>query len=121
MAQTQWPLRKKKRHKYGARKTKCLSQHAHDSKAEAIHCNKLLARKQKGEILDYKTQVSYDLIVNGRKICRHKVDFVLEMPDKSLEVDEVKGKATADWSIKRKLFEALFPDIPYNVIKKSRR
>jgi len=101
--------------KYHSRGCKCLSGHYHDSRKEATHCNRLLADLQDGKIKSYKTQVSYALNINGHKICRHIVDFVVENNDGSIVVNEVKGFATKDWKIKYKLFEALYPDIEYHV------
>jgi hypothetical protein len=57
--------------------------------------------------------------VNGVHICDHIVDFALfDKAGRVLEVHEVKGFADKAWPIKRKLFEALYPNIPYRVIRK---
>ena len=49
--------------KYPNKHTICLSQHHHPSALEAQVCNRLLARKQNGEIKDFRTQVKYTLAV----------------------------------------------------------
>ena len=68
------------------------------------------------EIKSYKTQVTYDLVVNGKRITGHRVDFEVENNNGSIEVHEFKGFATDVWVLKRKLFIALYPDIPYKTI-----
>lgn len=98
----------------------CLQDHKHDSRAEASYCNKLAIMLKDGEIKSYKSQVTYDLKVNGKKICGHRPDFEVEHLDGSLEIHEVKGFATAVWVLKHKLFEACYPDIPYKVIDARR-
>lgn len=114
--------------KYRNQKTVCLSKHNHDSKLEANYCNRLLAMKQAGEIYDFMEQENYPLCVNGIKICNHIVDFVVFIqPNKNnktkiiSEVHEIKSKITktASWSIKHKLFKALYPYIKYEVIEKN--
>jgi hypothetical protein len=58
---------------------------------------------------------SYDLKVNGVLICRHKPDFTLTYEGPRIEIVEYKGFATSDWKLKKKLFEAIYPHIKYNV------
>jgi hypothetical protein len=82
-----------------------------------------------GEIRSYRTQVKYDLNVNDRHVTTHIVDFLVETtrPDHSytsntvyeMEVREYKGFATEPWEIKHRLFEALYPQIPYIVVRKA--
>ncbi len=103
--------------KYGNKKCKCLSKHIHDSRGEAGHCDWLLALTQSKEIKSYRGQVKYPLIVNGRTIANHFVDFEVENIDGSIEVHEFKGFATREWKLKKALFEVLYPDIPYIVVK----
>lgn len=106
-----------RRHKYHAKSSKCLQGHYHPSKIEAGYCDLLAANKRGGTIKDYESQVRFDFVVNGQKICSHIVDFVVEMPDGEKQVHECKGYEHPLWNIKRKLFEALYPDIEYIVIK----
>ena len=56
-------------------------------------------------------------MVNGIRITTHKVDFLVMTKKGKLEVNETKGFPTPEWNLKRKLFEALYPDIPYIVVK----
>ena len=78
-----------------------------------------MAMKQAGEIKSYESQVRFDLRVNDQKICAIVVDFLVTDSYGGLFVNEVKSQITmtAAWNIKRKLFEALYPEIPYEVIK----
>lgn len=113
-------LNKDKRSKYGNHKVCCLSKHTHDSKLEANYCNRLLAMKQKGEVQSYIIQKSFDLEIQGILICRHIVDFYITFDDADgflrQECHDTKGVKTADWVIKRKMFQALYPNVQYKVI-----
>ena len=88
-----------------------------DSRREADYYGQLKIEKRGGLILEFERQVQIDLVVNGKKICAHRVDFYVTLPGGIKEVREVKGFATDVWEIKRKLFEALFPEINYKVIR----
>lgn len=105
--------------KFHSRKTPCLSKHMHDSKFEAICCNGLLADLQSGKIQSYEIQKKFDLVVHGVKVCSHYVDFLVINNNGNPEVHEAKGKRTDAWSIKHKLFCALYPLIPYKIKQKK--
>lgn len=126
----------KKPHKYLAKATYCKLGHRHPSKAEAMHCWALQCEIKGGIIKDLEWEKSYDLIVSGKLVGVHKPDFTYKRPilnrqqisqqsfvqtfsktDFKICVDEVKGFATADWIFKRKIFQALYPEIEYRVIK----
>jgi hypothetical protein len=104
-----------KANKYHAEKCRCRHGHIHDSRKEAADCEKIHLLKSSGEITDIKRQVSFNLTVNGQKICGHKPDFLITLKDGRKQVIESKGFATDAWVIKRKLFQALYPDIEYIV------
>lgn len=104
-------------HKYGAMKTKCMYDHMHDSKKEAMWCVKLHELQKEKGIKNLKLQQTIELKVNGTLICKHIVDFTYSKPPlEALEVLEVKGMKTRDWIIKHKLFMALYPLINYVVV-----
>ena len=97
--------------KYRNRKTHCLSGHLHDSKKEAGYCDVLLAMKKNGEIIDYKTQVTMELLpgfVNseGKKIRRitYTPDFVVYHEGQTEIIDVKGGNATKTqlWQLKWK-------------------
>jgi len=109
-------LFKLKTNKYHAKNQICHQNHKHDSIGEANYCDTLGLMLKAREIKSYKTQVTYDLVVNGKRITGHRVDFEVENNNGSIEVHEFKGFATDVWVLKRKLFIALYPDIPYKTI-----
>lgn len=107
-----------KGNKYNASRYVCRQEHRHDSIGEGQHCDNLALLKKAGEIKDYRIQILYDLVVNGKKVTGHRVDFEVENNDGSIEIQEFKGFATALWALKRKLFIALYPNIPYKTVYK---
>ena len=106
-------------HKYHAKRSKCLYGHYHPSKLEASVCNTLLAKLRSKEIKGYQYQPKYPLYVNDKLITTHYPDFLVVNNDGSTEVWEAKGIITMEWRIKKNLFEAIHPDIPYRVVKKG--
>jgi len=102
--------------KYG-NKPCTVDGHRFDSRREADYYEQLKIEKIAGLIKSFERQVEFPLSVNGSVICRHRVDFLVTLPDGRREVREVKGFETAEWNIKRKLFSALNADIEYKVVK----
>jgi hypothetical protein len=107
---------KKRFTKYNNISCKCHQSHIHDSRLEADYCDQLALLQKAKEIKGYESQVSFDLVVKGSKICGHRVDFLVTTNANKKEVHETKGYSTPSWNIKRKLFEALFPKIDYIVV-----
>lgn len=103
-----------------AKKSKCLAGHPHPSKSEAEYCNWLLARKQSGEIVDYKWQMPIPLVVGGKTIRYWAIDFVVYRPDGTEEYHESKGWNRSDdnFKLKRDLFLTLYPNLELYVNKK---
>lgn len=107
---------RRSKNKYNNKTGICMLKHRHDSYGEAGYCDTLeLARRGK-LIKSFEIQKEYRLIVNSKTVCKHIVDFQVYTNDNKIEVHEFKGFATREWAIKRKLFIALYPDIPYIVI-----
>lgn len=102
--------------KYNNKSHQCKQNHIHQSTGEASYCNELYLLQRAGEIKEYISQKRFDLFVNGEKITTHIVDFLVTNKEGKLEVHEYKGFATEAWKIKKKLFEAVIPEIPYIVI-----
>lgn len=94
----------------------CTAGHLHHSRGEAQYCSQLHFLKDQGKIQEIKTQVHYDLKVNGKKICGIRPDFLVTYPDGSQKIIEYKGFATEVWSIKWALFRALHPDLDCEVV-----
>lgn len=111
--QVQWQKRTKfnaTRAEYGGR--------VYHSMKEANYAAELDLLKRAKEIRDWEPQVRFDLVVNGLKICTIIPDFRVILADGTEEIHEVKsyGTMTEIWRLKRKLFEALYPDVIYKVI-----
>lgn len=50
-------------------------------------------------------------------ICHYVVDFAVTYSDGHVEYHEVKGYETDVWLLKKKLFEALYPDMKLRVVR----
>lgn len=98
--------------KYNAKKTK-VDGIKFDSKAEAEYYKLLKQQKAKGEILDFDTQVKFELQgaykhpVTSKRIqaITYKADFVITWMDGQKTVVDVKGAETAVFKLKKKMFE----------------
>ena len=86
------------------------------SKAEARYAEHLDWLKDEGKIWDWERQIRWPLIVNGEKVCTIVPDFKVYTSPRNYALHEVKGFAQPIWRLKRKLFEALHPDIEYVVV-----
>lgn len=101
--------------KFGNRKT-MYRKVLYDSKKEAEYAMQLDSDVYDGKIQGWKRQVTLSLDVNGQHICNAIVDFmVIHNFPSPIEYVEVKGYATDVWKLKRKLINALYPDILYTV------
>lgn len=96
----------------------CLAGHTHHSRLEARHCAILEDMLKKGEIIDIKRQVNLSLVVNGVHICKYIPDFIITHRNRKQEIIESKGFETSEWLFKKKLTEALYPEIKYTVWRK---
>ena len=93
--------------KYGAKKT-LYNGYTYDSKKEAGYAAELDLRKRAKDIKDWDRQFQVELRANGILICKHKIDFRILHNDNSYELVEIKGFATHDWIMRRKLLEAIW-------------
>ncbi len=78
----------------------------------------LEADRQSGKIKKWEFEKHILLVVKGRTVCEIWPDFLIEYHNGRIGVLEVKGGQffkTREWSLKRKLFEALYPYIEYRV------
>lgn len=98
-----------RRSKYGNRKTE-YGGRVYDSAREAAYARELDLRKRAGEIRDWRPQPRIPLVVNGVKVCEYRADFLVTLVDGSEELHEVKGYETREWTLKRRLLEALHPE-----------
>ncbi len=96
-----------------------------DSKAERDHYQLLYLRWAFGEITDLVLQPHYDLqderIINGKhqRGPVYVADFTYIEDGRRVVVD-VKGVETAVFKLKRKLFEARYPDIRLLIVTTER-
>lgn len=91
--------------KYHNRKTE-IDGIVFDSKREAQRYAELQLLQRAGEIRDLSMQVEFELIPkqDGERACKYKADFVYHMADTGkMVVEDVKGKRTREYIIKRKL------------------
>jgi hypothetical protein len=94
-----------------------------DSKAEAQRYCDLLSLQAAEMISDLSLQPQFNLVVNGKHICAYRGDFLyseLRNGVWSPVVEDVKGVSTQAFVIKRKLFEACYPDIALVITKRKR-
>lgn len=103
------------RNKYGAITCKCSQGHIHDSRGEAAYCTQLALLVKAKEIKGYEIQKGFDLVVNGKHVARHYVDFLVMGKDRCW-VEEFKGVKTDVWWLKYNLFKACYPEIEYKIV-----
>jgi len=84
----------------------------YDSRGEADYGMELELRKKAGDIKDYKEQVPIDIIFNGVKITRYKIDFEILHNDDTIEYIEYKGCLDYASNIRWKCFTAFFANDP---------
>ena len=92
--------------KYGNIKTTTSDGITHDSIKEANRWCELKLLERAGRISDLKRQVKFELIPkqDGERAVYYIADFVYHNADDGkLVVEDVKGKRTKDYIIKRKL------------------
>jgi hypothetical protein len=100
------------KNKYGAKKTEYNGRkYASRIEAEdALWLDVLLSDKKIKEVIP---QFKIRFEVNGKHLWNHIVDFKVVLNDDRVKMVETKGFATELWRRNVKLFEALYPEIPY--------
>lgn len=105
----------RKRSKYGNKKV-VVDGHTFDSKAEAKYYQQLKWLQQAKLIKSFKLQPRYLLQEgfkkNGKtyRAIHYKADFEVHKLDGTVEIIDIKGAITKEFSIKRKLFEMKYID-----------
>jgi len=77
-----------------------------DSEKEGQRYQELKLLQRAGKIRDLRLQVEFELIPKqaGERACKYKADFVYHLASTGeMVVEDVKGKRTRDYIIKRKL------------------
>lgn len=110
-----------KTHKYGAKKT-TVDGITFDSKREAEYYGDLKLSKRAGIIKDFELQPEFVLLdsfkKNGKTIrgIKYIADFKIIHKDDSIEIIDVKGFKTKEFSLKQKLFDEKYPDLKLTLI-----
>lgn len=82
-----------------------------DSKLEAYTYLELKRLHECGAIASISLQYPFELHSrSGKVICKYVADFVCKLPTGKVIVVESKGVATPVWRLKKKLFQADYPD-----------
>lgn len=76
-----------------------------DSQKEGARYGILRLMERKGEITQLQLQVTYNLVVNGILVCKYRCDFEY-VRDGVKITEDVKGKLTREYIIKRNLMKA---------------
>lgn len=93
-----------------------------DSTMEANYYEYLKAEQAAGRVLSFKLQPEYQLLDSyvkyGRKIrgIKYIADFLVVYADETEIVIDVKGRETDDFKLKRKMFDAKYPDLTLKLI-----
>tara|TARA_R110000782_G_scaffold186455_1_gene276599 strand:- start:145 stop:498 length:354 start_codon:yes stop_codon:yes gene_type:complete len=110
---------RKRRSKYGAIRVE-YDGHKFDSKLEAARYKQLRLMEKAGEVKDLELQPKFPCEVNGKKICTYISDFRYKLRNGKEVVEDVKGVETAVFKLKKKLVEALYPDVKIEIVKNPR-
>ena len=100
-------IKKPKKSKYKSVKCEHLGVKL-DSLKEKRQYIKYLHQQSIGEILSIKLQPRFDIIINGKFCGFYKADFEIELPDKSIQIIDVKGMKTIVYKLKKKIIEAMY-------------
>ena len=82
-----------------------------DSYGEATRYTELFALEESGDILELSLQPSFELVVNGKKICTYRADFQYQNLQGETIIEDFKGYKTPQYKLKRKLFCALYDGV----------
>lgn len=92
-----------------------------DSKTEAEYYLYLRTLQHYKQISEIELQPSFTLLEGGRgQGITYRADFKVTYPNGEVEIIDVKGYETKDFKMKKKLFEAKYPDLKIRLITKVR-
>jgi hypothetical protein len=98
--------------KFGARKTRCASDHLHASGIEARRCNDLTVKEAAGEITHLVQQPVFPIVIDGIPVCKVILDHSYRMAASGLQIiEDTKGRDNPVSRLKRKLVEAAYPGV----------
>ena len=90
-----------------------------DSKLEAARYNHLKELEDQGLISDIEVHPPSH-VVNDKKVCLYKADFKYKNINGDEIIEDTKGMQTPMFRLKKKLVEALYPDVEIMVISKAK-
>lgn len=92
-----------------------------DSKLEASQYEELKLLQAAGEIKNLELQYEFTLAVNNRQICIYIADFVyFDCQENKWVCSDAKGVETDVFKIKKKLFQAIFPEWIFEIRKRGK-
>ena len=101
-----------KKNKYNAKKT-TVDGITFDSAKESRRYQCLKLMEKAGEISGLELQPSFDIIVNGHKICRYVGDFRYKLKNGEEILEDSKGVRTSLYLLKKKLMKATYNIVIY--------
>lgn len=115
-----WLRRTPRRNKYGAIKTR-VGDVVYASKVEAEVCQMRRLEVKAGHIDEYEEQKEFIIDVAGKRICIYISDaFFRVVKTGKYVIEDVKGKETDVFRIKKKLVMALYPEYEFWVTKRCK-
>jgi len=82
------------------------------SKKEAEYAMQLdymrKATSPRDKVVEWVPQVPFQVVLNGKKICKYIADFKVTYADGRVEIVDVKGVRTDVYRLKKKLVEAQY-------------
>lgn len=97
----------------------------YDSSGEAEYAQKLDARQAAGQITEWRRGEPWTLLESptGRPAdgITMRPDFEVWRPDGSLYVLDFKGAETREFRLKVKLWKAVYPGVPFMIVKADGR
>lgn len=110
-------LRIERAHKYRAQRTDCVSGHSHPSKAEAKRCDQLAMLVRCKLISELQQQPKFPCVIGGVKVCTYVADFSYRDERGDTIIEDVKGQPTPVYRLKKKLVEALYPNVKISEVR----
>ena len=113
-------LKRKRANKFGAQSV-IVDGLRFDSSWEAERFNQLCLAARAGLVTDLRRQVTYDLTINGVKVCQYRADFVYRDENGKEVVEDAKGYRTREYLIKKALMRAIHGIEILETTKEKRR
>lgn len=120
------PKKKRTYNKFGNLKT-VVDGITFDSRMEARYYEYINAHKTELDIKEIELQPAFVLQSNYKKYgktiraIKYIADFKITYNDDRVEIIDVKGKQTADFKLKRKLFDFKYPDLPLKCVTAGKK